>query len=120
MKENHVLRAALWALVLGVGGLACSETDGTEAGSQPENAQASSSAAVLISGLARPDSLKVSGNEVFVTDPGSGRVLSVPAQGGAVKVLAEGQRNPGPVTASGSFVFWVDRDTKEILSVPRR
>jgi hypothetical protein len=67
--------------------------------------------------------LAVAAGSVYFTSPSSssttGRVMSVPAGGGATTILATGQTTPEGIAVGGSSVIWTDTDLGAIVRLSR-
>ncbi|MBL8741054.1 MAG: hypothetical protein JNK04_08175 [Myxococcales bacterium] len=78
---------------------------------------------VVGSGLDRPVGIALVGEDIYVTQTGSGvsngALVRLPKLGGPVEVLASDQRQPWAVTADSQYVYWVDRGEGEDGSLHR-
>lgn len=75
--------------------------------------KAGGSPTTLATGLQSPQRVAVNGDEVFVTQQGSGTgpvgsVLRLPASGGTPTVLATDQHHPTEIVATARGVFWIN------------
>jgi hypothetical protein len=58
-------------------------------------------------------------DEVFVSDPQSGSILSVPAAGGTSTTVASGQNQPWAIAADSEAVFWTTYFGGTVMMVVR-
>lgn len=63
--------------------------------------------------------LAVTASDVYWTESASGRVLSVPIAGGAVREVATAQSDPGDIAVDAGGVYWVNRgDGSRVMKQP--